>query len=140
MLALKVCIIGLRESQEVAISHHIKSIDAEHHPGKAHLRVALEDFEVEGPCGRHQRLVFPCLGRSLSEVRDIFDDRALDKTLLQYYLYVIFTAKDFMHQVGIVHTGPPPHPDPCNALAETESRHFPKQRPSQGGQHRDMQS
>ncbi|KAI6857506.1 protein kinase [Hortaea werneckii] len=111
LLALKVCIIGLRESQELAISRHIKSIDAEHHPGKAHLRVALEDFEVEGPCGRHQCLVFPCLGRRLSEMRDMFDDGALDKTMLQRYLYVILTVMDFMHQVGIVHSGPPPHPD-----------------------------
>ncbi|KAI6830817.1 protein kinase [Hortaea werneckii] len=86
MLALKVCIIGLRESQEVAISRHIKSVDAEHHPGKAHLRVALEDFEVEGPCGRDQCLVFPCLGRRLSEMRDMFHGGALDKTMLQRYL------------------------------------------------------
>ncbi|RMZ24971.1 hypothetical protein D0859_10986, partial [Hortaea werneckii] len=99
MLALKVCIIGLRESQEVAISRHIKSVDAEHHPGKAHLRVALEDFEVEGPCGRDQCLVFPCLGRRLSEMRDMFHGGALDKTMLQRYLYVILTAMDFMHQI-----------------------------------------
>ncbi|KAI7083591.1 protein kinase [Hortaea werneckii] len=37
-------------------------------------------------------------------MRDIFDDGAFDKTILQHYLYVIFTAKDFMHQVGVVHT------------------------------------
>ncbi|KAI6790716.1 protein kinase [Hortaea werneckii] len=37
-------------------------------------------------------------------MRDIFDDGAFDKTILQHYLYVICTAMDFMHQVGIVHT------------------------------------
>ncbi|RMX87549.1 hypothetical protein D0869_02287 [Hortaea werneckii] len=104
LLALKVCIIGLRQSQEEAISHYIKSIDAEHHPGKAHLRVALEDFKVEGPFGLHQCLVFPCLGTSLTNLRDLFDDGALDKTLLQKYLLVILTALDFMHQTGIIHT------------------------------------
>lgn len=107
MVTLKVCRINANESQEVAVSHHIKSIDAEHHPGKAHLRVALEDFEVEGPFGFHQCLVFPCLGTSLTNLRDLFDDGALDKTLLQKYLLVILTALDFMHQAGIVHTGPP---------------------------------
>lgn len=44
-------------------------------------------------------------------MRDMFDDGALDKTMLQRYLYVILTVMDFMHQVGIVHSGPPPHPD-----------------------------
>ncbi|RMY83670.1 hypothetical protein D0862_11640 [Hortaea werneckii] len=104
LVTLKVCRINANESQEVAVSHHIKSIDAEHHPGKAHLRVALEDFEVEGPFGFHQCLVFPCLGTSLTNLRDLFDDGALDKTLLQKYLLVILTALDFMHQAGIVHT------------------------------------
>ncbi|RMY79020.1 hypothetical protein D0863_00350 [Hortaea werneckii] len=104
LVTLKVCRVDANESQEVAVSHHIKSIDAEHHPGKAHLRVALEDFKVEGPFGLHQCLVFPCLGTSLTNLRDLFDDGALDKTLLQKYLLVILTALDFMHQAGIVHT------------------------------------
>lgn len=105
LLTLKVCIIGESKTQEVAISHHIRSIEAEH-PGKSYLRVALEDFEVEGPHGLHQCLVFPCLGMTLTNLRDLFDERALDKTLLQRFLLVIMTALDFMHQAGIVHTGP----------------------------------
>lgn len=104
LLTLKVCIIDEDQSQEVAISHHLKGIDAEH-PGQSYLRVALEDFSVKGPHGTHQCLVFPALGMSLTSLRDLFDEGALDKTLLQRFLLVIVTALDFMHQAGIVHTG-----------------------------------
>lgn len=104
LLALKICIVSEDKPQEVAVSHHFRSIDTEH-PGKAYLRVALEDFRVEGPHGLHQCLVFPALGLSLTNLRDLFEDRALEKTLLQKFLLVIVTAMDFMHQAGVVHTG-----------------------------------
>jgi serine/threonine protein kinase len=99
-----VCIIHKDESQEVAISHHLRSIDTEH-PGKSYLRMALDNFEVEGPHGRHQCLVFPALGMSLTSLRDLFDERAIEKTLLQRFLLVVVTTLDFMHQAGVVHTG-----------------------------------
>ncbi|KAM3420658.1 hypothetical protein BST61_g3913 [Cercospora zeina] len=102
LIALKVCNIGTDETQEVAISKHLQSIDAEH-PGKAHLRVALADFQIRGPRGVHQCLVFPALGMSLTNLRDLFDKRALEKTLLQRFLLVIVTALDFMHQAGVMH-------------------------------------
>lgn len=104
LLTLKICISGEGETQEVAISNHFKSIHTEH-PGKSHMRIALEDFEAKGPHGVHQCLVFPCLGMSLSNLRDLFEDRSLDKTLLQKFLLMILTGLDFMHQAGVVHTG-----------------------------------
>lgn len=69
------------------------------------MRIALEDFEAKGPHGVHKCLVFPCLGMSLSNLRDLFEDRSLDKTLLQKFLLMILTGLDFMHQAGVVHTG-----------------------------------
>ncbi|KAM0713517.1 hypothetical protein Q7P37_010479 [Cladosporium fusiforme] len=98
------CTTGEESSREVTISDHFKSIECDRHPGRTYLRVALEKFHVQGPHGRHLCLVFPPLGRTLGELRDVFPDRALDKTLLQKFLYVIVTALDFMHQVGVVHT------------------------------------
>lgn len=98
------CIVSEDKTQEVAISDYLRSIDAEH-PGKSYLRVALDNFEIEGPQGLHQCLVFPALGMSLTSLRDLFDERAIEKTLLQKFLLVIVTALDFMHQAGIVHTG-----------------------------------
>lgn len=105
MRTLKVCITSEETSQELAISHHLRSLVDHGHPGQSHLRMVSDNFDVKGPSGVHRCLVFPALGMSLTQVRDLFNDRALDKTLLQRFLYVIFTALDFMHQAGVVHTG-----------------------------------
>ncbi|KAL1587940.1 hypothetical protein WHR41_03408 [Cladosporium halotolerans] len=104
LITLKVCVLGANTSQEVAISHHFRSIDHGQHPGIAHLRVALDQFQVQSPSGTHQCLVFPALGMNLGQLRDLFEDRALDKTLLQRFLLIILTALDLMHQAGVVHT------------------------------------
>ncbi|THY03396.1 protein kinase [Aureobasidium pullulans] len=100
-----VCILGEDESNELAISRHIKSFDDGIHPGKHRSRVTLDDFHVRGPHGTHRCLVFPALGRTLAQVRNVFEDRRLDKLLLQRFLYPILQGLDFLHQTGVVHTG-----------------------------------
>jgi hypothetical protein len=105
LVTLKVCILGADESNELAISHHIKSFDDGVHPGKHRLRVTLDDFHVQGPHGTHQCLIFPALGRTLAQVRDVFEDGRLDKLLLQRILYPTLQGLDFLHQTGVVHTG-----------------------------------
>lgn len=101
----KVCTLGSDESNESAISQHIKSFDDGVHPGKHRLRVTSDDFHVRGPHGTHQCLVFPALGRTLAQIRDVFEDRRLDKFLLQRFLYPILQGLDFLHQIGVIHTG-----------------------------------
>ncbi|KAF2770945.1 hypothetical protein EJ03DRAFT_269569, partial [Teratosphaeria nubilosa] len=59
---------------------------------------------VKGPHGLHQCLVFPALGMTLANLRDLFEDRALEKTLLQRFLLFTVTALDLIHQAGMVHT------------------------------------
>lgn len=106
LVAVKVCTLGQDESNESAISQHIKSFNDDVHPGKHRLRVTLHDFHVRGPYGAHQCLVFPALGRTLAQVRDVFEDGRLDKLLLQSFLYPILQGLDFLHQIGVIHTGP----------------------------------
>lgn len=71
--------------------------------------MALDGFHIRGPHGSHQCLVFPALGMTLNNLRDLFEKRALAKTLLQKILYLIVTGLDFLHQAGVVHTGLPPY-------------------------------
>ncbi|THX66867.1 protein kinase [Aureobasidium pullulans] len=104
LIALKFCILGEDISQEVTISNHIRSIDA-HHPGKERLRVTSDDFRVTGLHGVHQCLVFSVLGMTLAHLRDLFEEKALEKTLLQKCLYAVVLGLDFLHQAGVVHTG-----------------------------------
>lgn len=87
------------------ISEHIRSVDAPHHPGKQRLRVVLDNFEIEGPSGGHQCLVFAPLGRPLTSFRKLFPGNALDSNLLRQTLLCVVMGLDFLHQIGVVHTG-----------------------------------
>jgi hypothetical protein len=89
---------------EVAISRYIKSIDAEH-PGKDLLRLVLDDFQITGPYGMHQCLLFAPLGLSYTDFRDLFPEKRLSKELLQQTLQLVLLGLDFLHQAGVVHTG-----------------------------------
>lgn len=71
--------------------------------------MSLDDFRIRGPHGSHQCLVFPTLGVTLTNLRDLFEKKALEKTLLQKFLFVIVTGLDFLHQAGVVHTGLSPY-------------------------------
>lgn len=98
------CTTGEDFSNEVKVSELVESIVAEH-PGKARLRVALDTFQIQGPHGSHQCLVFAPLGLTYTKFRTLFPNNALNKDLLQQSLLMILLGLDFLHQVGVVHTG-----------------------------------
>ncbi|KAK8143709.1 hypothetical protein G3M48_006846 [Beauveria asiatica] len=109
LLTLKICTTGehgTRDAlQEIAISNHIKSIDAPDHPGKQRLRVVLDNFEVDGLNGNcHHCLVFAPLGQPLTKFRRVFPQNALDPDGLRFTLLWVITGLDFLHQAGVVHT------------------------------------
>ncbi|RMI99797.1 hypothetical protein CDV36_015940 [Fusarium kuroshium] len=109
LATIKICTTGKRGTQdalqEVAISHHIKSIDAPHHPGKQRLRLVLDNFVIEGLNGScHQCLVFAPLGLPLTRFRRFFPGNALETDGLRFTLLWLITGLDFLHQAGVVHT------------------------------------
>ncbi|SPQ26008.1 b1b38639-ff8f-442c-80ee-ddf63355fa02 [Thermothielavioides terrestris] len=91
-------------NNEVAVSRYLESIDAAGHPGKQLLRLVLDEFQIEGPQGTHQCLLFAPLGMSFTKFRNLFPDRGLDKVLLQQTLQLVLLGLDFLHQAGVVHT------------------------------------
>lgn len=105
LLTLKVCITGEDATDELAISRHIVSIEDAGHPGKARLRVVLHDFQIKGPHGSHRCLLFAPLGLTFTDLRNMFPEKAFGKDLLQKSLILILRGLDFLHQVGVVHTG-----------------------------------
>lgn len=105
LLTLKICIIGEDARNELEVSRHVSSIEAEHHPGKAGLRLVLRNFQITGPHGTHQCLLFTPLGLTYTEFRTLFREKGLDKDLLQQSLLLVLLGLDFLHQVGVVHTG-----------------------------------
>ncbi|OAQ64022.2 protein kinase-like protein [Pochonia chlamydosporia 170] len=120
LLTLKVCTtqVTANVNNELAVSRHIASIEAAEHPGKQLLRATRDDFQVVGPHGTHQCLVFNPLGLTFTKFRNKFPDKAFNKKLLQQTLQLVLLGLDFLHQANVVHTDISPNnvllssPDP----------------------------
>lgn len=89
---------------EAAVSRYVKSVGAEH-PGINYMRLMVDDFAVQGPHGTHRCLLFNPLGMTLTDLRKLTPDKALDKSHLQQSLQLVLFALDLLHQAGVVHTG-----------------------------------
>ncbi|KAI8722690.1 Protein kinase domain-containing protein [Fusarium sp. LHS14.1] len=96
------------------------AIDGSEHPGKDILRVSLDDFKVAGPHGSHQCLVFPTLGLTYTDYRNLFPQRSLPKDVLRVTLLMALLGVDFMHQAGVMHTerAELDNPSPRKVLAD----------------------
>ena len=88
----------------MTISRYIVSIEGTH-PGKTWLRLVQGDFQITGPHGIHQCLLFAPLGLSFTQLRNVFPGKTLNKELLQQSLLMVAISLDFLHQVDVVHTG-----------------------------------
>jgi len=69
------------------------------------VRVALDDFKIDSPAGLHQCLVFTPLGLTYTQVRNVFPERTFDKEMVQMGMYVVLLGLDYLHGLGVVHTG-----------------------------------
>lgn len=93
---------------ELAVSQYISSVGAEH-PGIRYMRLVIDNFTIQGPQGTHRCLLFEPLGMTLTELRNLTTDKALEKGHLQQSLQLVLFALDLLHQAGVVHTGTPDH-------------------------------
>nr|POF04075.1 serine/threonine-protein kinase srpk [Quercus suber] len=97
-------------NNEVLTSRHIATVEGEH-IGRQWIRLPQDEFEIESDQGRHQCLVFPPMGMTFTELRNMLPDKTFSKEILQRSLHPVAVALDFMHQAGVVHTGVmPEHP------------------------------
>lgn len=108
-LILKVCTTGggnptCSVDNELSVSRYLRSIEAEH-PGKGFLRVTVDDFQLRGPNGNHQCLLFTPLGLNFTRLRSRFLESSLPKQLVQHALQILLVGVDFLHQASVVHTG-----------------------------------
>ncbi|KAI5276006.1 protein kinase [Aureobasidium subglaciale] len=73
--------------------------------GLEKIRVALDDFEVEGPSGSYQCLIYTALGMNYIEFRNRIPGQAFSAELLQQSLLMVLLGLDLLHQAGVLHTG-----------------------------------
>ncbi|POR35272.1 Uncharacterized protein TPAR_04552 [Tolypocladium paradoxum] len=111
-VALKLCTLEQRSPGfgalpqaeiEKAVSALFNSAQVEH-PGIRNLRLLSDHFTVKGPRGMHQCLVYPPLGTTLTELRNLLPGRSLPKLLLQHTLLLVSLGLDLLHHGGVVHT------------------------------------
>lgn len=69
------------------------------------MRLVIGNFTVKGPHGTHCCLLFDSLGMTLTDLRNLTPERALEKDHLQQSLQLILLSLDLLHQAGVVHTG-----------------------------------
>lgn len=104
--------IVLQQAQnEIAVLDYLKSSPVQQHPGKAFVRTILTSFEVSGPNGSHQCLVYQPLGMTFTELRNLLPERRIETRMLQHALQILLVALDYLHKNNVVHTGKDPLPN-----------------------------
>jgi hypothetical protein len=103
---LKIHVRSQRPLPEVEILKHLSALPQEH-PGKKHVRLPLEVFEVTGPHGVHPCLLYAPSGVDIRDFMSCLEDDALPEALLRPTIRYVLLALDYLHGANIIHTGIP---------------------------------
>ena len=104
---LSVCVKILRadqsrHSKEVAILDHVRKTSSTH-PGYKYLNRVLDEFEIEGPNGRHRCLVMPLAGPSVASYIDRRSTVPSDPAFAKRTALHASKGLAALHHAGIVH-------------------------------------
>ncbi|KAJ9253104.1 hypothetical protein DTO207G8_4405 [Paecilomyces variotii] len=107
-LTLKVCVRAGRKNHEITISNYLKNQNrALNHPGRKRVRIVIDCFDIHGPHGTHNCLLYETLGQSYTDLISSLPDgdrNSLPKDLLQRGVTLLLMALDYLHEAGVVHT------------------------------------
>ncbi|RAL05403.1 putative protein kinase [Aspergillus ibericus CBS 121593] len=103
-IALKVYIRGPEANQEVRILRHLAAVKTDH-PGRDLVRTMIDEFQVPGPGGSHQCIVYEPLLTSLLHLQATLNPKSLPEDLLKGALQQLLLALDFLHsEARVIHT------------------------------------
>ncbi|CEL00638.1 hypothetical protein ASPCAL00236 [Aspergillus calidoustus] len=105
---LKIHVRSQRPLPEVEILKHLSALPQEH-PGKKHVRLPLEVFEVTGPHGVHPCLLYAPSGVDIRDFMSCLEDDALPEELLRPTIRYVLLALDYLHGANIIHTDVQPN-------------------------------
>ncbi|GIK00082.1 hypothetical protein Aspvir_004097 [Aspergillus viridinutans] len=102
-IALKIYISSSKANQEVRVLEHLSRIKTDH-PGSSLVRKMIEKFELTGPSGIHQCIVYEPLLTSLLHFQATLDPTSLPEDLLKGALQQLLLALDFLHsEAHVIH-------------------------------------
>lgn len=84
---------------------HLSKIKSDH-PGSGLVRKMIEKFEITGPRGVHQCIVYEPLLTSLLHFQATLDPKSLPEDLLKGALQQLLLSLDYLHsEAHVIHTG-----------------------------------
>ena len=102
-VALKFVVAKLTgKNNEVKIHHHLAARSGTH-PGSDRVLAPLDRFEVEGPNGKHDVLVFKVMGPQLSDMYN--NCPSIIRQAIKSLAHQIALGISFLHDCGVVHAG-----------------------------------
>ncbi|KAL9594821.1 MAG: hypothetical protein Q9219_006812 [cf. Caloplaca sp. 3 TL-2023] len=103
-VTLKVFTNDRQNQEEINIYRHLMSVQSKH-PGRKHLRSAIDNFTLYGPKGEHQCLVHEPMLETMNDLLDWDPRRQLTTQLLKLVLQYLLSALDFLHrEAKMIHT------------------------------------
>ncbi|KAK2814029.1 hypothetical protein FQN50_000433 [Emmonsiellopsis sp. PD_5] len=90
--------------REIIVSQHLRGFPVEEHAGKDLVRKIADSFEVTGPNGVHQCLIYMPLGMSYTDFLKLFPEKMFPKDLVQSSIQLLLVAIAYLHQCEVVHT------------------------------------
>ena len=89
---------------EIKLCQRIANADPAH-PGHAHVVSLLDQFEHQGPNGKHVCMVFEVLGENLLGLIKRYEHRGIPMTVVKQITRQILLGLDYLHrECGIIHT------------------------------------
>lgn len=103
-IALKIYIRSSEVNREVQVLKHLSSVKT-NHPGSSLVRKMIEEFEITGPSGSHQCIVYEPLLTSLLHFQATLKPQSLPEDLLKGALQQLLLALDYLHsEAHVIHT------------------------------------
>ncbi|KAI0406774.1 kinase-like domain-containing protein [Xylaria palmicola] len=85
-------------------------------PGYRYIAHLVDDFEHDGPNGKHVRLVFELGGETLRTFGTSFQDCMIPNSIMRRFAIMLICAVDLAHDQGVIHTDI----QPSNILMKVE--------------------
>lgn len=89
---------------ERQILRHLREGDPDE-TGYDHICHLLDDFEHEGPNGRHVCLVFELMGETLQSFGAWFSESRIPEPVMRRFAIQLIIALDYAHDHNVIHTG-----------------------------------
>ena len=96
-------------NRELMVLRRLKNNTKCHnHPGYKHVLRMLDDFQIDGPNGRHMCIVSDVLGPNAKSVAEAYPNNRPDGQLARSVSRQLLLAVGYLHEAGVVHGGKNP--------------------------------